>query len=666
MRYARRPVRPGPVVRTAHHAGTAVLALALLAVLASVVGAASGWWRVVPVLSGSMEPGIRTGGVVAARPIPTDQIGVGDVILFQAPTEDRHLVVHRVAERQEVDGVIAFRTKGDANGGPDPWLIQVSGEQVYRVVATAPFLGRAALWLVDPSMRAAVFAVIGLCIVGVGLRMIWRRGSDDDTDHETLDEPRAPDLAGPEPGTGRLRLRPAMAAVAVVVIGGLVIGDAASPAGASFRSSPAAPASTYTTGTLTAPGSFSCRWNTASQVQVDWTDSTGGFASSTSVERANALAGPYSSIGSTAIPASTFLDNAPGAGTARWYRAVGQRSTWSGTPTAATRNGDCRYGVKPLASGFSGPVGGAYDAAGNLYVADSGANLVRKVAPDGTVTTVAGGGGTATCSFSGSATAVQLSGPKDVAVDAAGNVYIADTGNRCIRKVAGSTISRVAGGGTTTTCATANVAVANVGFSAPVGVAVDRAGTTVYVSDTGHDCVRVISAGLSNRFAGGGSNTSCTFSGSPTAVSLVNPTGIALSSTGALFITDPGNQCLRKVSAGTVSSVAGATSGTASTCSSTVAPASFRFATSQPVYVALDASDRPYVVQSSQRCVTLFSGGAAVPVAGTGTSGNTGDDGKATSATFNNPQGVAVNPTNGDVAVVDTGNNRVREVAQPG
>ena len=113
--------------------------------------------------------------------------------------------------------------------------------------------------------------------------------------------------------------------------------------------------------------------------------------------------------------------------------------------------------------------------------------------------------------------------------------------------------------------------------------------------------------------------------------------------------------------------VAGATSGGNTACTASgVAIASFRFATNQPVDVEVDASDRPYVVQSARRCVTLFDTGGSVPVAGTGSIGNTGDDGKATSATFNNPQGLAVNPSTGDVVVVDTGNDRVREVAQPG
>ena len=121
-------------------------------------------------------------------------------------------------------------------------------------------------------------------------------------------------------------------------------------------------------------------------------------------------------------------------------------------------------------------------------MADTGRNCVRRLTA-ATTAHVAGGGGTTTCAAT-TATAVSLSGPLSVAVDASDNVYIADTGRNCVRKVVGTTVSVTAGGGATTACTAVTTSTA-VSLSAPQGVAVDAAGT-VYVADTGRRCVRQV------------------------------------------------------------------------------------------------------------------------------------------------------------------------------
>ena len=95
---------------------------------------------------------------------------------------------------------------------------------------------------------------------------------------------------------------------------------------------------------------------------------------------------------------------------------------------------------------------------GRVFIADTGNNRIRVVATNGTITTFAGGGANTACSYTGTATGLSLNAPQGVAVDGSGNVYIADTGNNCIRRIDPSgAVTRVAGGGGATTCGSGNV-----------------------------------------------------------------------------------------------------------------------------------------------------------------------------------------------------------------
>ena len=193
---------------------------------------------------------------------------------------------------------------------------------------------------------------------------------------------------------------------------------------------------------------------------------------------------------------------------------------------------------------MSSPRGVTVDSSGNVYIADSSRNCVRKVT-SGNISLFAGSGATATCSFAGTATSVSLSLPSAVAVDSSGTVYIADTTNNCIRKVASGSVSQVAGGGATTTCSFAGTA-SSVSLSAPTGVAIDSGGRVV-VADSGRRCVRLVSGANISLLAGTGTSGSTGDNGPAIAALLTTPAGVAASSSGDVWIVDSGTHRVRRV-----------------------------------------------------------------------------------------------------------------------
>lgn len=280
------------------------------------------------------------------------------------------------------------------------------------------------------------------------------------------------------------------------------------------------------------------------------------------------------------------------------------------------------------------PYGIAADRLGNVYIADLGNARVRKVGSDGTITTVAGGG-TEVAADGAVATAVSSVAPRNLATDATGAVYFTDFGAHRLYQVSSSgTLSVVAGTGKAGYAGDGGAARFSQ-LSAPAGVAVEPFGV-VYVADTGNGRVRKIDRGVISTLGDGGRP------GAPSAVPVTLPTGLALDFDGSLYVADPGgNQILRVTTGLSYIPVA------------------------QPARdVAVDAAGNLYACLDG----LLYRrprNGSSVVIAGGTTNSYLGDGGPASQARFARLAGV-VRDTAGNVYVADTGNQRVRKIATDG
>ena len=305
---------------------------------------------------------------------------------------------------------------------------------------------------------------------------------------------------------------------------------------------------------------------------------------------------------------------------------------------------------------FSSPIASAVDSAGNAYVVDSENHTIRKVTPAGAVTTFAGTAGSSG-SADGTGAAARFFYPAGIAIDSAGNAYVADWGNRTIRKITASgAVTTLAGtaGGTGSVDGPGGSA----SFGGPRGVAVDGAGT-VYVADTDGSTVRKITpAGVVSTLAGLAGTTG-NVDGAGAAALFRFPRALAVNAAGTVYVADTYNNVLRAITpAGVVSTLAGSTQGSADGVGSA---AQF----SSPSSVAVDAAGTLYIADTDFSLVRKVTpAGAVTTLAGSpGTADSV--DGSGAVAHFNRPWGIAVDAA-GVLFVSDTGNHTLRKVSPAG
>ncbi len=320
-------------------------------------------------------------------------------------------------------------------------------------------------------------------------------------------------------------------------------------------------------------------------------------------------------------------------------------------------------GGAATAATLASPAGVALDGMGNLYIADSQNHRIRKVATKGIITTVAGRGIAGYGGDGAAATAANLNNPVGVAVDGMGNLYIADALNHRIRKVAtNGIITTIAGTGAAGFAGDGGDATAAT-LNAPAGVTVD--GTNhVYIADALNQRVRMVSTvGIITTVAGNGT---AGYSGDGVAAnttSLNNPAGLAVDGSGNLYIADQSNHRIRKVSAGgIISTVAGNGIG--------IYNGDGGMATTTSLYspggVLIDGSGNLYIADAlNHRIRKVATNGIITTVAGNGTVNYGGDGGPATAASLYNPVGVAFDGT-GNFYIADQQNQRIRKVATSG
>ncbi|HEX2862128.1 MAG TPA: immunoglobulin domain-containing protein [Lacunisphaera sp.] len=392
-----------------------------------------------------------------------------------------------------------------------------------------------------------------------------------------------------------------------------------------------------------APGgatTFAVSVGAGSVSSYQWQVSTNGGASWTNLTDGGAYAGTTTSV--LAITGATAAMND------HQYRAIASNGTTTITSTAATLTINTN---PPLAY----PVALARDAAGNLFVADASANVIRKISPAGGVSVFAGTAGNAG-SADGTGAAARFNQPGGLAFDPAGNLLVADTGNALIRKLSPA--------GAVTTLAGDAALRGNVDgaggaarFNHPTGIAIDSAGNA-YVSDTfTHTIRKVTPTGMVSTLAGT-PGVSGAADGTGAAARFNHPAGIAVDAAGTIYVADTHSHTIRKITAeGGVTTLAGL-AGVSGADDGTGSAAFF----SQPTSLAVDANGTVYVADTGNALIRrVLANGIVTLVAGVpGVAGFT--DGVGLDALFDQPRGVVLDG-NGVLTVVDTGNAALRRIA---
>lgn len=338
-------------------------------------------------------------------------------------------------------------------------------------------------------------------------------------------------------------------------------------------------------------------------------------------------------------------------------------NTFAGNGTPGY-SGDGGAANDPHNTQLDQPTGLAVDSSGNVYIADGAEWVVRQVTTDGVIHTYAGNNLPGFAGDGGSAAGAQISGPLDVAVDSAGNLYIADSDNNSVRKVDTSGNITTVAGNQTSGYAGDGAAATSAQLAHPVGLAVDSQGN-IYIAEYSNDVIRKVDTkGNISTYAGNGTFGFAGDGGAAKSASFADPLGIAIDSSGNLYVADLWNYRVRKVgaSAGNVSTVAGSGVFSYSGDGGTALSAQLNL----PGGVAVDGARNVYLSDTANHRVRkVDTSGNITTVAGNGQAGFGGDGGQGGAAQLNSPHGLAVD-TAGNLYIADTLNSRVRKLGTDG
>lgn len=308
------------------------------------------------------------------------------------------------------------------------------------------------------------------------------------------------------------------------------------------------------------------------------------------------------------------------------------------------------------------PFSVAADQQGNIYIADRGNNCIRKVNAAGFISTFAGTGIAGYGGDGGPAAQAQLNDPTGVAVDNNGLIYIADRGNNRIRKVdAVGSISTVAGTGSAGYSGDNGPAIA-AALNGPRGLATDAQGN-LYIADQGNQRLRKVDAGgIITSIAGNGTMGYSGDNGTAVAAQLYNPGGVCVDAQGNIYIADVDNERIRKVdNNGIISTIAG--TGTAGYGGDNGPAVSAQL--DEPLSMAMDTWGNLCIADGWNHRVRMIKpSGIIITVAGDGNAGYSGDSGSPLLARLNHPYGIAIN-SSGNLYIADYDNNVIRKVSNP-
>ena len=340
------------------------------------------------------------------------------------------------------------------------------------------------------------------------------------------------------------------------------------------------------------------------------------------------------------------------------FLARGTILTLAGTGSASY-SGD---GGSSTLAAVNGPKGVVADGAGNVYIGDTGNNRVRKIdVATGNISTFAGTGTAGYLGDGAAATAARLSGPSSLAIDN-NYLYISDTGNHCVRIVdlATGLIDTYAGTGTAGYTGDGGPA-SSAQLSGQTGLMLDSNEKNLYIADTGNNCVRkiVIATGYISTVAGTGTAGYTGDGGLATAATLSAPRGVGLrQTTKNLYIADTANHCIRMVnsSTGYISTIAGTGGTPGFTGNGGLATAALLNGPTRLVVT----NTAVYVTDTGNHCVRMIDGAIIYAFAGTGSAGFSGDRGPASAAALSSPSEVFM--SNKGNFIADTNNNRIRKI----